>query len=58
MADFKVGDVAVLKSGGPEMTISGIGTGSIVFATWFNDRNQVESHDFYSECLNKLQTKK
>ncbi len=35
---YKVGDVVVLKSGGPEMTIQEVDSDSHVWAQWFGGR--------------------
>jgi len=56
MSYFKVGDVVVLKSGSPSMTVCGAGSDEkgrvTVMVVWFSDRNsQFESEDFYSEVL-------
>ncbi len=48
MADFKQGDVVQLKSGGPKMTIKGIGKYGIVpkeenaLCEWFDGNRRVE----------------
>lgn len=40
--EFKPGDVVMLKSGGPEMTVTGIeaGEGSRVMTVWYRGRDQ------------------
>ena len=51
--EFKVGDVVMLKSGGPPMTASGleeVAGESMVFAQWF-DGNSLNSTDFSAEAL-------
>ena len=35
MAEFKVGDVVQLKSGGPEMTVTGPANSGNVLCAWF-----------------------
>jgi uncharacterized protein YodC (DUF2158 family) len=37
---FKVGDVVVLKSGGPQMTVDEIRTSKSVHCMWFNDEER------------------
>ncbi len=45
MSDFKVGDVVVLKSGGPEMTIDYIDDSrSEAKCVWFDDRKKLEAY--------------
>ncbi len=47
---FKVGDVVVLKSGGPEMTVSDQNKG-FVTTVWFSDKGIVEQFCFSQELL-------
>lgn len=49
--EFKLGDVVVLKSGGPPMTIDGIG-GDIVSCVWY-DGSGVRREDFGPNSLKK-----
>ncbi len=58
MADLKVGDVVVLKSGGPKMTIMGIGK-YMKFdpgaeCHWFVD-NEVKDELFHLDELQKVE---
>jgi uncharacterized protein YodC (DUF2158 family) len=53
MMEFKPGDVVVLKSGGPEMTVEEIESSGRVKVTWFGDKNQVQSSTFAPEMLEK-----
>jgi uncharacterized protein YodC (DUF2158 family) len=50
---FKVGDVVLLKSGGPKMTVSEIDEDS-VFCRWFHN-NRVQSACFAPEQLKKVE---
>jgi uncharacterized protein YodC (DUF2158 family) len=47
---FKAGDLVVLKSGGPTMTVDRTGTGGSVWATWFAGPKREHAH-FSSESL-------
>lgn len=53
---FKLGDITRLKSGGPTMTVVKVqkvsGGGRRVTMTWFNEVNNVRSHEFPEACLN------
>jgi uncharacterized protein YodC (DUF2158 family) len=57
--DFKEGDVVQLKSGGPKMTIAGIGKYGMgadhdsANCVWFDGPNQ-KSHVFELHSLNKI----
>lgn len=46
MAQFKIGDVVILKSGGPPMTVHGIGdylqAKNGLLCVWFDDKKRVE----------------
>jgi uncharacterized protein YodC (DUF2158 family) len=42
----KQGDVVVLKSGGPQMTVTGIESNGRVKVTWFDDKNQLQHATF------------
>ena len=55
MNNFKIGDVVLLKSGGPIMTISAINNIEGIFCIWFNDNKQVKRDTFpvYSLKLHK-----
>lgn len=50
LPDFKLGDVVILKSGGPSMTVTEV-RDSTVRAQWFDDNKQVQSHYFRCESL-------
>ena len=54
--DFKVGDVVVLKSGGPKMTIAALKQDR-AFCIWFNQRDQYHEEktaEFLIETLKPL----
>jgi len=58
MADLKAGDVVQLKSGGPEMTITDIGTDEItksptVWRVWFV-KTKRETGAFPTVTVNKV----
>jgi uncharacterized protein YodC (DUF2158 family) len=51
--DFKPGDIVMLKSGGPNMTIGEIvpsGSNFIVYCDWF-DGTKFERYKFFYESL-------
>lgn len=54
MADFKIGDVVRLKSGGPKMTVDSLKGKDTVQCRWFEDK-QVRSAEFSSESLKKVE---
>ena len=39
MSNIKAGDVVILKSGGPSMTVESV-AGPAALCSWFNDKNQ------------------
>lgn len=49
---IEVGDVVILKSGGPRMTVDLI-DGEDVQCTWFDDKNALEQRSFKSNLLRK-----
>ena len=52
---FSVGEVVVLNSGGPLMTIQEIlAHGCTVRCIWINDRCAADVHDFPIACVAKL----
>ena len=53
MAKFKAGDVVVLKSGGPKMTVQGYlkTEDTKLSCTWFNDDKERLSDNFYESNL-------
>lgn len=50
---FKVGDIVMLKSGGPRMTVCGLPRESMprYFCEWFNEDNKLESGNFPQQAL-------
>lgn len=52
MADWKKGDIAELKSGGPEMTVEELHSGDKVECTWFYG-DKLSSRIFDSEALKR-----
>ncbi len=58
MADeIKAGDVVVLKSGGPEMTVSFVenpGGGNVAACAWFDDKRKQQSARFPLTSLQKI----
>jgi uncharacterized protein YodC (DUF2158 family) len=44
---FKVGDVVMLKSGGPTMTVGSIAPGGVIECLWF-DKNNEQQHAAFS----------
>ena len=57
---YKVGDIVQLKSGGPDMTISGIRpkvTSNLYTCQWFSGK-KLESGEFPEESLQVPETKK
>lgn len=53
MSDFKEGDIVVVKSGGPKMTVSKISTEGC-FCTWFQE-GKPQSYLFESAVLKKVE---
>ena len=54
---FAVGDVVILKSGGPATTVTGIGkeqSEGVVYCSWFDALNKV-SANFPAGALKKLE---
>jgi uncharacterized protein YodC (DUF2158 family) len=54
-SDFKVGDVVILKSGGPKMTIHAVGTDvhgkPMVWCTWFPNLDAVKQESFLADLV-------
>ncbi len=58
MADFKIGDVVRLKSGGPSMTVTSIGESGMMgggsvhaYVTWFDKTNNVKTDSFPPQTI-------
>lgn len=49
--EFKVGDVVVLKSGGPKMTINNFLDEDRIECTWFDQKNILQYQNFRPELL-------
>lgn len=51
---FKAGDVVMLKSGGPKMTVTSVGEESwtgTVWVSWFDSSNKPQKGDYPQESL-------
>lgn len=48
--NYKVGDVVMLKSGGPKMTIYWLETPTQIWCTWFEGTEKKEAH-FHPDTL-------
>lgn len=56
---FKVGDVVVLKSGGPDMTVSKVAekkfshgaSVTVIVCKWFTSSNEVKTDEFLPDLL-------
>lgn len=48
---FAIGDVVILKSGGPPMTVEGVGAD--VSTCWFGDTGQIERAKFSAAALER-----
>jgi len=54
MEDFEIGDVVVLRSGGPKMTVHGLVSDGDVVCQWF-ESNEVHEENFPKEALKKVE---
>lgn len=50
MAEFSVGDVVRLKSGGPQMTVDRV-EGDAVVCLWFSQAHELQTWDFGAGSL-------
>jgi len=50
----KVGDIVVLKSGGPDMTVSSQLTKDVVRCHWFDNNHELKEGDFDNKELNVI----
>lgn len=50
MTEFKIGDTVRLRSGGPLMTVTSVGTderkGQMIWTSWFDDKNNEKNGHF------------
>ena len=51
MAQWKVGDDVILKSGGPTMTVKALKADDMVFCEWFDGKNTPQGHVFHADML-------
>lgn len=53
--EFIVGDVVVIKSGGPAMTVTNLDTGitNIIVCTWFIDKIVIQTRSFEKASLKR-----
>ena len=51
MSRFSVGDIVILKSGGPLMTVDDARPDGIVEAVWFDDDDHICGHAFVASML-------
>lgn len=55
---FKDGDIVILKSGGPQMTITRAdveGDPNLVFCRWFDDKGELKGHRFMAAALKLIE---
>lgn len=57
MSKFKAGDVVVLNSGGPQMTVESYSTNDPqkLTCTWFDKNNERKSEHFQEAALKKYE---
>ena len=58
--EFSLGDVVKLKSGGPPMTVGGVGKNDVTsrpeaYCKWFDKDGVVQGHHFYFELIERQQ---
>jgi uncharacterized protein YodC (DUF2158 family) len=51
---IKEGDVVVLESGGPSMTVISIESGGYLLCKWFDEAGKVSSQTFPASALRKI----
>lgn len=58
MSDLKAGDIVVVKSGGPEMTVQEAGNspelGSYAACVWFDSKYELKTATFMQVALKKV----
>lgn len=52
---FKVGDIVLLSSGGPKMTVSDITDEEFILCQWFDTNMECHTKCFAAKCLIKYQ---
>lgn len=55
MSEFEPGDVVVLKSGGPRMTVAKTTSREHIICTWFDEKKILQNSDFVSKTLKKYE---
>ena len=50
---FKVGDVVILKSGGPKMTVEDVEAGDTIVCQWFITGQKLEYGSFPADSLER-----
>lgn len=53
MSNFKVGDIVILKSGGPKMTVETIQDEEFIVCIWFNEKQETHQKKFHQDLLKK-----
>ncbi len=53
---FKVGDVVILKSGGPKMTVEDVEAGDTIVCQWFVDGKKLEYGSFPADSLERAES--
>ena len=51
--EYKIGDVVVLNSGGPAMTVKAIGAASGLSCLWFNEAGSISNGTFSPAMVTK-----
>jgi uncharacterized protein YodC (DUF2158 family) len=54
MNDFKIGQVVMLNSGSPKMTISNLIANDIIECTWFNETQELRIEQFSALLLKPI----
>ncbi len=53
---FKVGDVVILKSGGPKMTVEDVEGRDTIVCQWFGDSKKLEYGSFPADSLERAES--
>ena len=56
VAEFAVGDVVVLKSGGPHMTITDLMDEDLAYCQWMDDKKMLQGSRFGLRTIKKVET--